>query len=271
MNETLARLPVRIEALSPVHVGTGERLGRKSFVSEGERVHVVDEHKLLAAVMASPHLQETFVRFCEERGTWLRDYLIRHAIHVGEVAAYTAPLMGERPREVLPFIKMAGTPPQPYLPGSSLKGALRSALLRSALLDDEKLRAVAAARVREDMQARRKPKFPGLAVEREFFGPDQQHDLMRVLQIADSRPLPASRLRVAEVQTLSSAAPLHPQSRGVAHGDAPALRDRLQRLSDLWGSEGARAGPGPGAAVARFHRRMQPDGERRHRAGDRVL
>jgi CRISPR-associated protein Csm5 len=204
MTETVARLLVQIEVLSPVHVGTGESLGRKAFVSEGDQIHVVDERKLLAAVSSSHRLQESFVRFCENQGAWLREFLIQNRIPMREVAAYTVGLMGERPREVLPFIKTAGSPPGAYLPGSSIKGALRSALLRSVLLDDERLREAAAAQVEEAVRARRKPKFPGLAVEQEFFGPDQHHDLMRVVQVTDSRPVRPTRLRVAEVRTLSS-------------------------------------------------------------------
>jgi CRISPR type III-A-associated RAMP protein Csm5 len=190
--------------LSAVHVGTGESLGRKAFVSEDDQIHVVDERKLMATVGSSHRLQESFVRFCEDQGAWLREFLVQNRIPVASVVAYTVGLMGERPREMLPFIKTAGSPPRAYLPGSSVKGALRSALLRSVLLDDEGLRGAAAARAEEDLRADWKPKFPGLSVEREFFGPDPQHDLMRVLQIADTRPVPASRLQVAEVRTLSS-------------------------------------------------------------------
>jgi CRISPR-associated protein Csm5 len=204
MMEPVARLRIRIEVLSPVHVGTGEELGPKSCVPQRGKLHVIDEQKLLDAVGRSHRVRESFLRFCESPRAGLRDFLRDHRIPVEEVRAYTIDLMGGAPRKLLPFIKAAGSPPRPYLPGSSLKGALRSALFRSALLDDVGLRRAAADRVWESVRARRKPKYPGQLAEEVFFGPDQHHDLMRMLQVADSNPLPPSRLQVAEVRTLSS-------------------------------------------------------------------
>lgn len=203
MNDTLASLPMLIEVLSPVHIGTGEELDRKAYVPDGDQVHVVDERKLLSAIGSSRQLRHSFLSFCERSEADLGQFLRSHRIPVGEVRSYTLRRLGRSPYKLLPFIKSAGNPPRVYVPGSSLKGALRSALFRGALLDDKRLRDAAADRVRTDLSLRDRPNSPGRSAEQVLFGPDQHHDLMRILQVADSRLVPPSRLRAAEVRTLS--------------------------------------------------------------------
>jgi CRISPR-associated protein Csm5 len=75
---------------------------------------------------------------------------------------------------------------RPYLPGSSLKGALRTVL------------AVAAAEeVRPDLRRLEGSRsWAGQTVERQLFGSDPNHDLLRALEVSDSQPVPPTQLRL---------------------------------------------------------------------------
>ncbi len=83
---------------------------------------------------------------------------------------------------------------QPYLPGSSLKGALRTALAWVAWGK----RGIKPMRTALNPS----PKFAGQGLERELFGRSPNYDLLRALQVSDSAPVGADRLMVGNAQVL---------------------------------------------------------------------
>lgn len=85
---------------------------------------------------------------------------------------------------------------QPYLPGSSLKGALRTALAVSA-----------AAEIQPDLTKLEYSRaWAGQPVERQFFGRDPNHDLLRALQVGDSQPVSAAKLVLRRAHIYPTAA-----------------------------------------------------------------
>ncbi|MBX6770617.1 MAG: type III-A CRISPR-associated RAMP protein Csm5 [Chloroflexi bacterium] len=80
---------------------------------------------------------------------------------------------------------------RPFLPGSSLKGAIRTALLRVSGTALDGL----------DPNARRTE--AGRVLEKAAFGQDPNHDLLRTLRIGDSEPLDPAIPRVFVVATYS--------------------------------------------------------------------
>lgn len=83
-----------------------------------------------------------------------------------------------------------------YLPGSSLKGALRTALAWYTW-GERKLRPD-LARLGRDRR------FAAQGYEHDLFGPDSNHDALRALIISDSQPLPVNdRLFLANVRVLN--------------------------------------------------------------------
>jgi CRISPR-associated protein Csm5 len=84
---------------------------------------------------------------------------------------------------------------QPYLPGSSLKGALRTLLAWYAL--DERRVALPAV---EGLGSR---SWAARETERTLFGPNPNHDLLRALHVADSRPVGADRLFLVNAQVVT--------------------------------------------------------------------
>ncbi|MDQ2810117.1 MAG: type III-A CRISPR-associated RAMP protein Csm5 [Chloroflexota bacterium] len=108
-----------------------------------------------------------------------------------------APLPDLQPPQILPLIKNARQ--QPYLPGSSLKGALRTALAAQLFsAADQPLQL-------NDVLGRgyANPKAADDRIESRLLGRDPNHDLLRALLVGDSAALPTSpALAVAGTYTI---------------------------------------------------------------------
>ena len=205
VNDILLKVPLRVEVISPIHIGTGERLSNKSCVVKNQEVYMADEQKLLALITSTPRLQTAFERFCLDRSPLSR-FLRDNGLDVSQVAEYAVDSIGTSVNLnfYLPFIKSGSYPSRPYLPGSSLKGALRSAFLRAYLLTNESARKEGAQFIREAFEAGN-PKAADDGLEQSFYGQDQHHEWLRLLQINDTQPVHLKQLQVAEVRIYSSA------------------------------------------------------------------
>jgi len=82
-----------------------------------------------------------------------------------------------------------------YLPGSSLKGAIRTALAWHGWAEK------GVKPNKADLERSRK--FAGQRLERQIMGPDPNHDLLRALQVSDSAPAGKDRLMVINAQVVT--------------------------------------------------------------------
>lgn len=178
--DTLAtRYKLRLQTLSPIHVGSGEGdLQRRAldFIALDDRLVVLDPDRL-ASGLSEAQLNRLYA------GVPLTEII--EALHPDELvslAAYTLPSPSESLDRLRPHIKIPGSPPRPYLPGSSIKGALRTALAWAMLRDGQ-------FKVEKDDLGRSRY-FADNTIERFLFGRDPNHDLLRALQVGDTIPLP---------------------------------------------------------------------------------
>jgi CRISPR-associated protein Csm5 len=95
-------------------------------------------------------------------------------------ARYVLRLRGEAPNEILPLVRDVHD--RPYLPGSSLKGALRTALAWALMYYLQP-----PFRSQTDVVAG-PPERAASRLERRLFGPDPNHDLLRALRVRDVGP-----------------------------------------------------------------------------------
>jgi CRISPR-associated protein Csm5 len=204
MKDPVVKLPCTIDVLSPLHIGVGEQLSWMALVAEDHNLYVVDEKRLLARVGRNPKDISHFMDYVEEPNGRIDRYLKDRRIPIREVAAYSVPVVGRLPGRggISSCIKQPGPLPRPYIPGSSLKGAVRTALLQAALLQDKSFLNEASQAVRQQL-AKGQAKYADDQLERMFFGRDQHHDWMRALRFADTDAVGTDRLAVVEVQTLS--------------------------------------------------------------------
>ena len=178
--------------LTPLHIGSGrELLNEYDYAVYGERTwrlneealleaQNVDDPKMLERLMTTPPAQLLNPSDFQEGSPFFR-YVIR--------GVPRSQAEGAQLREQLkdPYDRL-------YLPGTSLKGALRTALAWHAW---EKL-GLRPERTRLNPN----PRFAARGYERTIFGPDPNHDLLRALHVADSAPVGPERLILINARVL---------------------------------------------------------------------
>jgi CRISPR-associated protein Csm5 len=210
-------LTVRI--LSPVVIGTGERCNPLGFfVADDGRVWVVDERKFIE-VLIERGLAEGFRIWLEEqlpqnRRPNLKGFFDERKIQAEKrteilraSVAYVLPLVSLRQR-MLRFNLCLKTPDhRPYIPGSELKGAIRTAVLAKMLNDDVNLLRQLAQNLRPNMtKGQMNALWQGnewLLLRRNQNDRDAHNDLFRGIAISDSEPLPTNALRIYAAKRLN--------------------------------------------------------------------
>ena len=159
----------RLEALAPVHVGSGETLKKDfDFFIQNGKAHLVSSAKIMTEVAKlGPEKINAFTTAMDggKAGEWLR----QHGIRVKTLARESCPLPGGKdPREIRAQIKDGFG--NPYLPGSSIKGALRTAVIRKLFT---------ASNVNLKTQSNDKE------ICKDVLGKDAKLNLMRCLAVGD--------------------------------------------------------------------------------------
>ena len=237
-------LTVRI--LSPIVIGTGEKCNTLGFVVDGRKVLVVDERRFLSALSEhqqqrflrwleplAGNLAHIRQRIQQARGNQqLRQQLqqqrretenqlslerfLRESLQMPqpvnwlrsqkavryEVVAVRAPDRYEG------FAFCLKTPDhRPYIPGSELKGAIRTAVLTKMLNGNANLLRQLAQNLQPNMT---KGQLNALWQETEWMllrrnqnDKDAHNDLFRGIAISDSEPLPTDALRIYAAKRLN--------------------------------------------------------------------
>ena len=180
------KLTLEVEVLSPLHIGSGSvlMLGH-DLVVHGGRSYRIDEDVLL----------ESRLLEAEAAGAEALNRLLmgRSAAELLEEVDFEDPQAG-----LFRYV-LEGTPSKQegeigeqiedaygrlYLPGSSLKGALRT-ILAWGIYDEE-------GRKPDLKRLKRNRSWAAQPLEQDLFGRDPNYDWLRALQVSDSEPLPAS-------------------------------------------------------------------------------
>ncbi len=190
----------QLKTITPVHIGTGETLSQiDSFYNNG-RWHRVDIDAVLAAVPES-ELNSLTIAMGQPNFQWGR-YLPTNQ----PSASYTLPCP-EDPRATESREAIKDVFGRPMIPGSSIKGAIRTALLWK-FIDDNNSEAQEAFKYSVNYlkeQLRRKPNrnWVGQSIEERVLGKDPNHDLMRVVQVSDTAPIPIEALEMGVSWTVT--------------------------------------------------------------------
>lgn len=200
-----------ITTLSPVHIGSGSRLLRDfDYVVQQGKTWVINETTLIEAAMGR---QQDYNRLLA--GSAASDLFKPGDFHPdSDLFRYVmpgTPTAQKRGSEIQAQIKNPWD--QPYIPGSSLKGALRTALAFVGWNQRDKTFRW------EHLNEKGGAKFVGLSMERQVLnaadvrsGREPNHDLLRALQVSDSAPDTQRRLRLYNIQVLTGNKPGSPIS-----------------------------------------------------------
>ena len=190
----------QLKTITPVHIGTGETLSQIDGFYDNGRWHRIDIDAVLAAVPESD-LNRLTIAMGQRDFQWGR-YLPTDQ----PSASYTLPCP-EDPQETEIREVIKDVFRCPMIPGSSIKGAIRTALLWG-FIDDDDPEAQEAFKhsvnyLKEQLQRRPNQNWVGQGIERRVLGKDPNHDLMRVVQVSDTAPIPIEALEMGVAWTVT--------------------------------------------------------------------
>lgn len=215
----LERLKLTLRALSPVFIGSGEKLSKKEYIFEPQKGMIYFPNLArLMDYLKQQGLLPAYESFLIQPGqNDLHAFLIANRIPENDYATFVSYAIpaGEAARatkfrELYTFIK--DDEGRPYIPGSSVKGAIRTALaahLMKTANVDRLRRSVLSA---DDAQPARKYLFrESECLEKDLFcrlgitdpygkknlSRQPVNDLMRGIQISDSAPLGFDQMTLA--------------------------------------------------------------------------
>ena len=229
MHSRTYRLVLTVEGL--VHIGDGRKYGKKDYFFESGKIAILDASAFVAQL--DSRQLDSYCQFLKEdsrRG--LQIYLDTHK-NLSSVAQkavryqLNSPLAQARGGtsqyfDIASFVKDAyGCP---YIPGSSIKGMLRTAILINLVARDRQT----YERLYDRDRVLKKPKGADTGIQQEALWTGQldksrlsaANDVLRYLSVADSDPLSVSDLVVAKKYDKFS------------KGDDAGHKKRLGRISD---------------------------------------
>jgi CRISPR-associated protein Csm5 len=200
---------VRVKVLSPVHVGNGEKISRLEFLVEKGRLKVYKFDRIISTIerIANPQLKNNaYLWFKTSKNLSLEEFLRNFKLTLEP--NYELEIDGSlNSSQVEEFIK---TLEGPYIPGSELKGSIRHLIACAWFMDKpnyviEKVRQLLDSGRADD---RKKQDDAEKYLERLVFYPQNetnaQFDVLKVLSIPDSQPLPYQSLRVEVPKLIGS-------------------------------------------------------------------
>ena len=180
---------ILIETLTPLHIGSGRILQSNTeylYFQDSKTISIIDERKVLN-IIGEENIEQ-WINIIE-KGESLLTYLKKRIPdllpyqtdkRLLKVKGGTNPSTGNSGiREHL----FSGNG-QPLLAGSSLKGAIRTAIFNQAIL--KKPYYAKQLNDFKEIVYRNKVKYKGVKLEKKYFGKDPNHDVFRLLRIGDA-------------------------------------------------------------------------------------
>lgn len=163
---------------TPVHVGSGEKLGQIDFVSDKNRCIMIDIDSLLEKIKDNTSAINEF----SDGGVRIDAFLKKYKISSTNIQKYSIRNSDKiNPHNIQEIIKTGMG--NPLIPGSSIKGAIRTVILWHLIsaADEKKVSELVDVIVKSGVK---KEQADG-DIDRHFFGHDPNHDFLRGLQVGD--------------------------------------------------------------------------------------
>ena len=234
----------KLELLSPLHIGDGEKLTGFDFVREGSELKVYLFDRVLEVVEREPRniKQNIYISIkTKAHERFFIESLFRDYPHLRSKISpiYTVRINGKLERwQVESFIKNLH---KPYIPGSEIKGAIRHLFLAGVLMENEEIRKKFV-----DLLRKGRVKDAEEILEMEVFYPknsqkeNPQQDIFKAFVVSDSEPIDQSHLQVEIPELVGSKRqktlyPCETLKEGTVVSFREYIDDGLiQKLSSFW-------------------------------------
>nr|WP_320012213.1 type III-A CRISPR-associated RAMP protein Csm5 [uncultured Desulfobulbus sp.] len=183
-----------LTTLTPVHIGSGDKYLRNfDFLYQNNKVSIFDRRKLFSLIEQGGVKLITSYTLAIENDT-LEQWFTENHIKIQDILVHT--FIAKKPPKDISIQQRDGQG-NPYIPGSSLKGAIRTAVLAKLSLEDERKTVDAYL---QNLKKRRKidPKIADQDITQKFLGRDAKQSFMRSLTVGDFR-FPLSSVGVQQV------------------------------------------------------------------------
>lgn len=134
MNKNQKNYKIILKTNAPLHIGSGKSIGKKEYILTGnEQAKIINLEKLAMLIAKKKLFSKYEYYMCEDKFSALGEWLTKNGISKSEIDSITdytlncrnAEISGKR--EIKTFIKNPYG--EPYIPGSSMKGCLRTILM----------------------------------------------------------------------------------------------------------------------------------------------
>ena len=189
----LTRYRVELRLRSPLFIGSGTKLNRMEYVNDGTRIVLPDTDEMFAYLLENG-LIDRFQKVIESRERDLKTALIR-AQAMGDDQSFpwrrrVIPVAQEyvqrRGNGVL-HTHIATAEGLPYIPGSSIKGAIRTALLSQMMSPEQRQSVLDGMRPKAPRPWEEALRVLEFDTKRKG---NAVNDLMRAIQVSDCAPFP---------------------------------------------------------------------------------
>ena len=183
---------VTIETLSPIHIGSGiQYQGNAEYLFfEKENVLVVaDEAKILDIIgNGNIHIWVGYIEDKDNKKNFIEYLRTRKpGLQPSDIARRIIPLKGGKRPYFTNTLReqIHGGMGVPYIPGSSLKGSIRTALFSDTLIKAYAQNGVPEVKLGSENRFSGKFNINDKPLQKEVFGQDPNSDWLRMLQVGD--------------------------------------------------------------------------------------
>lgn len=208
MQQTLKSNKISLTTLSPVFIGGGEEhvlSPYSDFVQRGDSVVYIDTDRLQEAMQGDPALIDEYIKgvrqFENNRSSFSLDNFITRTLNrnIDDFAARIISIDGDIQKNLIRrFIATGG---KPFIPGSSLKGSIRTAVLVDWLLKTKEGNKQ-LNQIRVYVEKRHWKSLKKVDPARQCFG-SIAHDVFKYLRVSDSHVFKPSALSVSALKRVS--------------------------------------------------------------------
>ncbi|SJZ77018.1 CRISPR-associated protein Csm5 [Pilibacter termitis] len=207
---TLKQYTFKLLTLAPVHVGSGENYSKKEVFFDGQKIYFPDLGEMYK-VFCENGLEREFERFLQN-GDTLSDFLLTKTTVKEKIKAISkisssypwALKKNKQGKLILPRMNVVAAQIKdpfgnPYIPGSSLKGALRNIILQYLIVEKrkenpEEIRKMMELSLKEKSDKEFTRQFLQTLILDGKNEPDAKYDIMKGVIVSDSKPLKKSSL-----------------------------------------------------------------------------